>query len=72
MQFEAEMIIDKGSKLNLGKIAPQGKYRGGSDQILTPIDYPESWIRKIKDLKTGKEYSLDEFKKAYPDLIYNK
>ncbi len=31
MQFEVEIIIEKGAKLNLGKIASQQGYRGGAD-----------------------------------------
>jgi filamentous hemagglutinin len=69
VEFEADMIVEKGAKLNLGKIAPQGKYHGGADQVLMPLNYPENWVKTIKDLKTGKVYTLDEFKIAFPDLI---
>jgi hypothetical protein len=71
MQFEAELIIVKGTKVNLGKVAPQGKYLGGADQVLLPLEYPENWIKSVKDLKTGKIYNLEEFKKAFPNLIHN-
>lgn len=72
MQFEAELVIDKGVRLNLGKIAPQSIYSGGADQILMPRNYPENWVKNIKDLKTGKVYNLEEFKSNFPDKIYNK
>ena len=71
MQFEAELIIEKGTKVDLGKIAPQSIYSGGADQILMPRNYPENWVKNIKDLKTGKTYSLEEFKRIFPDKIYN-
>lgn len=41
MQFEADLIVAKGSKLNLGKMGPQKGYSGGANQILLPLDYPE-------------------------------
>ena len=69
MQFEAEIVIEKGAKLNLGKVAPYGKYSGGADQVLLPRKYPEKWIKSIKDLKTKKTYSLEEFKTLFPNLI---
>lgn len=72
MQFEAELIVMKGSKLNLGKIAPQGSYAGGADQVLLPLNYAENWVKNIKDLKTGKTYTLEEFKNLFPNQIYNK
>jgi hypothetical protein len=58
MQFEAELIVEKGAKLNLGKIAPQSVYSGGADQVLLPLGYPENWVKSVKDLKTGTVYSL--------------
>lgn len=49
----------------VGKIAEQAKYRGGADQILLPIDYNKAWIQKIRDLKTGEEYTLEEFTQKF-------
>ncbi|MGB4774263.1 MAG: fibronectin type III domain-containing protein, partial [Daejeonella sp.] len=72
MQFEAEIIVEKGTKLNLGKIASQPGYKGGADQVLLPKAYPESWIKSVTDLKTGKIYSVEEFKAAFPDQIKKK
>jgi len=72
MQFEAEFVVEKGATLNLGKIAPQSIYSGGADQVLLPRNIPENWVKNIKDLKTGKTYSLEEFKTAFPELIYKK
>jgi hypothetical protein len=69
MQFEAELIVEKGAKLNLGKIAPQSIYSGGADQVLLPLGYPENWVKSIKDLKTGTVYSLEEFRVAFPNQI---
>lgn len=72
MQFEAEFVVEKGTTLNLGKIAPQSIYSGGADQVLLPRNIPENWVKNVKDLKTGKTYSLEEFKIAFPELIYKK
>ncbi len=69
MQFEVELLVEKGAKLNLGKIAPQSIYSGGADQVLMPLGYPQSWVKKIKDLKTGEIYTLDEFKIKFPTQI---
>lgn len=69
MQFEAELIIEKGTKLNLGKIASQSIYSGGADQILLPLGYPEGWVKSITDLKTKKVYTLEEFRIAFPEQI---
>lgn len=69
MQFEVEIIVEKGTKLNLGKIAPQQGYQGGADQILLPLNYPRSWISSIIDLKTKKIYTLEEFEIKFPDQI---
>jgi hypothetical protein len=67
-----EFVVEKGTTLNLGKIAPQSIYSGGADQVLLPRNIPENWVKNIKDLKTGKTYSLEEFKTAFPELIYKK
>jgi filamentous hemagglutinin len=69
MQFEAELQIERGAKLNLGRIASQSVYSGGADQVLLPLGYPENWIKSIKDLKTGIIYSLEDFKITFPDQI---
>jgi hypothetical protein len=71
MQFEAELVIEKGAKLNLGKIASQPGYKGGADQLLLPLGYQESWVKRVKDLKSGRIYTLEEFKKAFSDQLYN-
>jgi filamentous hemagglutinin len=42
---------------------------GGADQILLPRNYPENWVKNIKDLKTGKVYKLEEFIQKFPHLI---
>ncbi|GIM52117.1 hypothetical protein CAPN004_11470 [Capnocytophaga cynodegmi] len=69
MQFEAEILVEKGTKLNVGKVEKYSKYSGGADQVLLPMNYPESWIKKIRDLKTNKEYTFEEFKKIFPNQI---
>ncbi|MCZ4283164.1 hypothetical protein O4H49_20470, partial [Kiloniella laminariae] len=72
-RFEAEIIIPKGTQIHIGRVAPQPigetnpKYRGGADQVLLPRDYPDSWIKTVKDGKTGTVYSLDQFKAKFPN-----
>ena len=44
MQFEAAFVVEKGTTINLGKIAPQSIYSGGADQVLLPRNYPEYWV----------------------------
>ena len=74
-RFEAEIIIPKGQELNIGKVGQQPvnsnspKYTGGADQILLPQNYSMSGVKSIKDGKTGKVYTYEEFKKAFPDQV---
>ena len=54
MKYEAEITIPKGTKLNIGKVAPQKIestgtiLEGGADQILLPNDWPLDWISVIR------------------------
>lgn len=73
-RFEAQLDIPEGSVLNIGKVAPQTSrsgnrvyHRGRADQVLLPQDYPTSWITTIRDGKTGITYTLDEFRRIFPD-----
>ena len=74
-QFEAEIVIPAGQKLNIGKVGQQPvdsinpKYSGGGDQILLPQNYPPAWIKSIRDGKTGKVYSYSEFKNKFPEQV---
>jgi hypothetical protein len=74
-RFEAEIIIPKGTTLNIGKVGQQPptsaspKYTGGADQILLPQNYSSDWVKSIRDGKTGKVYTLDEFQKAFPKQV---
>ncbi|VEB97017.1 Possible hemagglutinin (DUF638) [Cedecea lapagei] len=74
-QFEAELEIPKGIKLNVGHAGEQPprstdpKYTGGADQILLPRSYPTEWIKSIRDGKTGQVYSYDEFKSKFPEQV---
>ncbi len=73
MQYVAEIQIPQGQKINVGKVAGQPlntqppKYRGLGDQILLPFAYPVDWIQKVIDLKSGQEYTLDEFRRLHPN-----
>lgn len=74
-QFEAQIEVPENTKLNLGFVGEQPplsknpKYSGGADQILLPRNYSFDWIKSIRDGKTGKVYSYDEFKKAFPEQV---
>ena len=69
MQFEAQILVAKGEKLNVGKVAPVLGYKGGADQVLLPRNFPENWVQSIKDLKTGKSYTLEQFKSEFPQHL---
>ncbi|MGF1727686.1 RHS repeat-associated core domain-containing protein [Photobacterium nomapromontoriensis] len=49
-KFEAEILIPKGTKLDIGKVAPQTigttgtVLNGGSDQLLMSQNWPKEWI----------------------------
>ncbi|WP_246888907.1 hypothetical protein [Pseudomonas chlororaphis] len=55
--FEAEIVIPKGTKLDVGKVAPQTikstgtVLDGGADQLLMPRDWPKEWIKSTRDVK---------------------
>ncbi|CDL83779.1 hypothetical protein [Xenorhabdus szentirmaii] len=74
-RFEAEIEVPKNIKLNIGFVEKQNpdkvnpKYTGGADQILLPMNYPMDWVKSIRDGKTGKIYTFEEFKKTFPDQI---
>ncbi|SHG12251.1 hemagglutinin repeat-containing protein [Pectobacterium carotovorum] len=74
-QFEAQIEIPKNTKLNIGAVGEQPplstnpKYTGGADQILLPRNYSTDWIKSVRDGKTGKIYTYDEFKTKFPDQV---
>jgi hypothetical protein len=74
-RFEAEIEIPSGQKLNLGTVGEQPpsssipKYRGGADQILLPRNWSSDWVKSVRDGKTGKIYSLQEFQAKFPDQL---
>ncbi len=74
-QFEAQIEIPKNTKLNIGAVGEQPplstnpKYTGGADQILLPRNYSTDWIKSVRDGKTGKVYTYDEFKTKFPDQV---
>ncbi|MGM3184500.1 DUF6862 domain-containing protein [Dickeya oryzae] len=77
-QFEAQIEIPENTKINIGVVGEQKpgsekpKYDGGADQILMPRNYPSEWIKSVRDGKTGKVYTYDEFRKSFPDQVTNK
>ncbi|WP_326489299.1 hemagglutinin repeat-containing protein [Pectobacterium versatile] len=74
-QFEAQIEIPKNTKINIGAVGEQPplstnpKYTGGADQILLPRNYSTDWIKSVRDGKTGKIYTYDEFKTKFPDQV---
>ncbi|MFJ5501009.1 hemagglutinin repeat-containing protein, partial [Pectobacterium sp. CHL-2024] len=74
-QFEAQIEVPKNTKLNIGTVGEQPpldanpKYSGGADQILLPRNYSTDWIKSVRDGKTGKVYTYDEFKAKFPDQV---
>ncbi|WP_052234612.1 VENN motif pre-toxin domain-containing protein [Pectobacterium brasiliense] len=77
-QFEAQIKIPENTKINIGIVGEQRpgsekpKYDGGADQILMPLDYPLKCVKSVRDGKTGKVYTYDEFRKAFPDQVTKK
>ncbi|WP_430966727.1 hypothetical protein [Spongiimicrobium sp. 2-473A-2-J] len=74
MRFEAKIKIPAGTTMNIGKVAPQvGKngqrLSGGGDQVLLSSNWSINWITEILDNTTGKKYTLQEFRKLYPNLF---
>lgn len=57
----SEKEVPQNTRLYVGRIEEQASYKGGADQILLPKDYPSEWIRTIRDLKTGKVYTFEEY-----------
>ncbi|MGF6090788.1 RHS repeat-associated core domain-containing protein, partial [Pseudomonas sp. 18173] len=54
-QFEAKILIPKGTTLNVGAVAPQitksgTVFKGGADQMLMPQNWPESWIVGVRSI----------------------
>lgn len=60
MQFEAEIVVPRNTTLYVGKIAEQARYRGEAEQIRLSKDYSKVWIQKIRALKIGEEYTIEE------------
>lgn len=56
-QFEAEIIIPKGTTINVGRVEEQiiresgTVLKGDADQILMPKDWPSSWIKSTRKVK---------------------
>lgn len=70
VRFRADLSVAPGTRMQLGKASPFPVDRpllpGGADLILIPGGLRTGWILKITDLKDSKEYSWEEFQKAFP------
>ncbi|MEI3604988.1 hypothetical protein SPD48_04740 [Pseudogracilibacillus sp. SE30717A] len=54
-QYEAVIEIPKGTELNIGKVEQQMTqtgtvFKGGGDQILLPQNWPNEWIKEIREV----------------------
>jgi len=55
--FEAEIVIPKGTQLDIGKVAPQTIsstgtiLEGGADQLLMPQGWPKEWIKSTRGVR---------------------
>ena len=76
MRFEAKIEVPTGQTLNIGKVAPQTSSNGlqtltgGGDQILMPQNWnAQQWVREVVDKTTGRIYTYDEFRLAFPNQL---
>ena len=56
LHYEAEIVIPKGTKLNIGKVEKQftksgTELFGNADQFLMPENWNNSWIKNIREVK---------------------
>ena len=56
LKYEAEIVIPKGTTLNIGRVGEQytisgTKLIGNADQILLPQNWDLNWIKKIRKVK---------------------
>ncbi|MBN1968298.1 MAG: hypothetical protein JXR48_11125 [Candidatus Delongbacteria bacterium] len=56
--FEAEILVPKGTKLNIGVVAPQTikstgtVLPGGNMQILLPQNWSEQWVKEVRKVNS--------------------
>lgn len=55
LRYEAEIIVPKGTILNIGRVEEQftmsgAKLAGGADQILLPQNWDLNWINSIREV----------------------
>ena len=59
LQYEAEIVVPKGTTLQVGKVAPQitkggTVLPGGADQIILPQGWDDAtWIKSVRELSVG-------------------
>lgn len=56
LQYEAEIVIPKGTILNIGKVEEQftisgTRLAGDADQFLLPENWALNWIKSIREVK---------------------
>src|SRR5699024_4882606 len=62
LQYEAEIIIPKGTTLNIGRVKEQftisgARLAGDADQILLPRNWDLNWIKSIKNISVTGRYT---------------
>lgn len=55
LRYEAEIIVPKGTILNIGRVEEQftmsgARLDGGADQILLPQNWDLNWINRIREV----------------------
>lgn len=55
LRYEAEIIVPKGTILNIGRVEEQftmsgARLDGGADQILLPQNWDLNWINSIREV----------------------
>lgn len=56
LRYEAEMVIPKGTTLNIGRVGEQftmsgTRLAGDADQFLLPQNWDLNWIKRIREVK---------------------
>lgn len=58
IEYEEEIVVPKGTVLQIGKVAPQVTkggitLTGGVDQVVLPIGWDTDWVKSVRTLSVG-------------------
>lgn len=58
IEYEEEIVVPKGTVLQVGKVAPQVTkggitLTGGADQVILPIGWDTNWVKGVRTLSVG-------------------